>query len=101
MEPQNKKEILERRKEIEEELTEMLKEHDSPFTLEHIKDIIWNEDENDDIMKIVAIFDTEEDVSEMSTILELATDAWNYFPHEILGGLSPMEKLLEPQNIGE
>lgn len=26
------------------------------------------------------------------------TDAWNYFPHKVLGGISPAEKLLEHHN---
>jgi len=35
------------------------------------------------------------DASELSNVLELVTDAWNYFPHKVLGGISPAEKLLE------
>jgi hypothetical protein len=92
-----KKEILARRKEIEEEFSELLKEYDSPFTLEYIKDIIYQEDDIDDMMKIVAIFDTGQGAAELDNIIELASDAWNYFPHQILGGLSPMEIILKPQ----
>ncbi len=33
----------------------------------------------------------------LSNVLELVTDAWNYFPHKALGGISPAEKLLEYQ----
>jgi hypothetical protein len=90
-----KKEILARRKEIEEEFSELLKEYDSSFTLEYIKDIIWHEEETDDMMKIVAIFDTGQGAIELDNIIELASDAWNYLPHQILDGRSPMEKLLE------
>ena len=57
------------------------------------------------MMKVVAIFDGSTslttgrggDASELSNVLELVTDAWNYFPHEVLGGISPAEKLLEYQ----
>ena len=28
-------------------------------------------------------------------MLELVTDAWDYFSHGVLGGISPAEKLLE------
>jgi len=35
----------------------------------------------------------------LSNVLELVTDAWNYFPHKTLGGLSPAEKLLEYERI--
>jgi hypothetical protein len=91
-----KKEIFARRKEIEEEFSELLEEYDSPFTLEYIKDIIYQEDDVDDMMKIVAIFDIGQGAAELDNIIELASDAWNFFPHQILGGLSPMDKLLEP-----
>ena len=55
-------------------------------------------EETDDMMKVVAMFDRGGDASELSNILELVTDAWNYFPHKILKGLSPAEKILEYQN---
>lgn len=87
--------ILIKRKEIEEELLEMLKETGSNFSLQDIKDAIYREEDNDDMMKVVAMFDRGGDASELSNILELVTDAWNYFPHKILNGLSPAEKLLE------
>lgn len=98
MEIESKQQILERRKEIEQELVNMLKKTRSPFSLEHIKDIIFYEEDNDDMQKVIAIFDRGGDVSELGNILELASDAWNYFPHKIMGGLSPAEKLLEYQN---
>lgn len=98
MEIESKQQILEKRKEIEQELVGMLIEIKSPFSLEHIKDIIFHEEDNDDMQKVIAIFDQGGDVSELSNILELVSDAWNYFPHEALNGLSPAEKLLEYQN---
>jgi len=98
MEYESKQQIIERQKEIEQELIEMLKKTKSPFSLEHIKDIVFHEKEQDDMTKIVAIFDRGGNTSELSNILELASDAWNYFPHRILNGLSPAEKLLEYEN---
>ncbi len=81
MEIESKQQILERRKEIEQELVEMLKETDPPsprlrtgreqFTLDDIKEIIYNEDDNDDMMKVVAMFDRGGNASELSNILEL------------------------------
>lgn len=88
-------EILIKRKEIEEELVEMLKATGSNFSLQDVKDAIYHEEDNDDMMKVVAMFDRGGDASELSNILELVTDAWNYFPHKILNGLSPAEKLLK------
>lgn len=76
----------------------MLKETDSDFSLQHIKDVIFHEENNDDMQRVIAMFDRGGDISELSNILELVSDAWNYFPHEILSGLSPTEKLLEYQN---
>lgn len=90
--------ILTRRKEIEKELVDMLKETKSDFTLQHVKDTIFHEEDNDDMMKVVAMFDRGGDASELDNILELVTDAWNYFPHEALNGLSPQEKLLQYNN---
>ena len=65
------------------------------FTLQDVKDVIFHEEDNDDMMKVVAMFDRGGDASELSNVLELVTDAWNYFPHKVLSGLSPAEKLLE------
>lgn len=98
MQTESKQQILERRKEIEQELVDMLKETESDFTLDHIRDVIFHEDDNDDMMKVVAMFDRGGDASELSNVLELVTDAWNYFPHKVLGGISPAEKLLEHHN---
>lgn len=88
-------EIISRRKEIEQELVDMLKETESDFTLDHVRDAIFREEDNDDMMKVVAMFDRGGDASELSTVLELVSDAWNYFPHKVLGDISPAEKLLE------
>ncbi len=95
METETKQQILERRKEIEQELVDMLKETESDFTLDYVQDVIFHEKDNDDMMKVVAMFDRGGDASELSNVLELVTDVWNYFPHKALGGISPAEKLLE------
>ena len=98
METESKQRIFERRKEIEQELVDMLKETESDFTLDHVRDVIYHEKDNDDMMKVVAMFDRGGDASELSNVLELVTDAWNYFPHKALNGISPAEKLLEHHN---
>ncbi len=91
------KSFIVRRLEIEKELTDLLKEHKSPFTLDDIKEIIYHEEESDDLMKVVRIFDRGGDASELENVLELATDAWNYFPHKALNGLSP-EEIIDQNN---
>ena len=68
MEIESQKQIDAKKKEVEQELIELLSETKSDFTLDHVKDVIYN------------------------------NDAWNYFPHKIIGGLSPAEKLLEYNN---
>ena len=95
METLTQQQILERRKEIEQEIVDILKETKSHFSLDHVRDVIFHEEDNDDMMKAVAMFDRGGDASELDNILELVTDAWNYFPHEVLGGISPAEKLIQ------
>ena len=94
MEKLNKGEILERQKEIEQELSELLKQVSSSFTLEDIKEIIYNEDGQDDMTEIIAMFDTGQGAIELENTIETIVDAWNYFPHKALDGLSPAEKSL-------
>lgn len=93
MENESKEQILERRRELEEEITDMLQETESEFSLQDVKDAIYNETEEDDMTDIIAMFDRGGDASELSNILELVTDAWNYFPHKLLDGRSPSEIL--------
>jgi hypothetical protein len=95
MEIQTKKQIIERREEIEEDLLELLEETKSDFGLEDIKEIIYSEDGQDDLTKVIAMFDCGQGLSEMNEILETINDAWNYFPHKCLDGFCPMEKILE------
>jgi len=47
MQIESKQQILKRRREIEKELLEMLKEIKSDFGLDDIKEIIYNEDSQD------------------------------------------------------
>jgi len=92
MKIESKQQMLECRKEIEQELVEMLKKTKSDFTLDHIRYAIFHEEDNDDMMKVVAMFD-DGNPENLSNVLELVTAAWNYFPHEILDGISPAKKL--------
>ena len=89
--------IIAHRFELKKELAELLKETNSVFDVEDVIDTIYEEEENDDYNHIVAMFDNG-NPENLSNILETITDAWNYFPHKALGGLSPQEKLLEYEN---
>src|SRR3989344_1827569 len=101
MEYESKQEVLERRRELEQEITAMLEEVGSEFSLQDVTDAIYNETEEDDMTGIIAMFDRGGDASELSNILELVTDAWNYFPHELLNGRSPAEILSQNRRSEE
>jgi len=92
--PKNRQEIIEKRKEIEQELEDVLKETGSDFTLADILETIYEEEETDDFTDLIAMFDMGQGAAELQTVTELLSDAWNYFPHRVLGGLSPAEMLL-------
>ncbi len=85
--------IIDERREIEEYTVALLKKVKSNFTFKDITDAIYNETEQDDLTKVIAMFDTGEGGDELSNVLDILTDAWNYFPHKILGGKSPKEML--------
>lgn len=88
--PSPKHAITEERRRIKEEFEERLAVIDAPFDFDYILDVIYHEDGQDDLTKIIRIFDNG-DVSELENVLELATDTWNYFPHKALGGKAPTE----------
>jgi hypothetical protein len=90
-------EIFMKRKEIEGELENKLKEVGSDYDMEYIKQIIYEEDGTDDLRHVIMLFDTGQGAAELQDVLETVNDAWNYFPHKSLDGLSPAEKLSEYQ----
>ncbi|OGZ79210.1 MAG: hypothetical protein A2528_03195 [Candidatus Staskawiczbacteria bacterium RIFOXYD2_FULL_37_9] len=95
MEVESKEQIIKRRKEIEQDIVDMLSGAESDFTLENVKEVIYNEESQDDLMKAISMFDTGKIPEELENILELTNDAWNYFPHKTLKGLSPAEMMLK------
>lgn len=92
MNTESKQQIIERRKEIEEEIVELLEETKSDFTVGDVKMAIYEEEDNDDMQKVIAMFDDGNPIN-LSNAIETVTDAWNYFPHKALGGLSPGEMI--------
>ena len=93
MAPTTKQQIIDERREIEEYIVALLKKVKSDFTFKDVTDAIYDETEQDDLTKIIAMFDTGEGGDELSNVLDILTDAWNYFPHKSLGGKSPEEML--------
>ena len=98
MEIESKQQIIKRRKEIEQDIIDLLLKAGSDFSLDDVKEVIYNEEDQDDLTKVISMFDTGKIPDELENIPELTNDAWNYFPHKILKGLSPAEKILEYQN---
>lgn len=92
-------EIMQKRKDVESELSKMLKATKSDFCLEDIKDVIYHEDGQDSLTDIIAMFDNGQNPLQLENVLEIVNKAWNYFPHKILNGLSPAEKVLEYQQM--
>lgn len=97
MEVESKEQIIKRRKEIEQDIMDMLSRAKSDFTLADVKNVIYNEESQDDLMKAISMFDTGKIPEELENILELTNDAWNYFPHKTLKDLSPAEMILKHQ----
>lgn len=93
--PEPSNDILKERERIEQEINKLLKQTKSHFTLDHVKDVIYHEDGQDALTDAVAMFDNGQGGIELQNVLDVLNDAWNYFPHKIIGGLSPAEKLLE------
>jgi hypothetical protein len=94
MKTETKEQIILHRTEIEQELADLLRETGSDFALADIKQIIYDEEGQDDLNRVIMMFDTGQGAVELNNIMEVLIDAWNYFPHKVLDGLSPAEKSL-------
>jgi tetratricopeptide (TPR) repeat protein len=90
-----KENILKKRRKVEKDISNLLKKSKSSFTLDDIKKVVYNEKDYGELKQIMAEFDQGQDLKEINEVLNTINDAWNYFPHKSLGGLCPMEKLLE------
>ncbi len=84
-------EMFVKRREIEYDITKLLKDSGDEVDFEDVLDIIYNEDDSGDFQQLIALFDRGGDASELDNILATVTDAWNYFPHKSLNGASPAE----------
>lgn len=87
-----KEEILQERKEIEKCIVELLKRTKSDFSLADVREAIYHEEDQSDMMHVVVMFDRGQP-EELDEVLEVVTDAWNYFPHKALAGRCPMEMI--------
>ncbi len=83
-----------KRKKISKKLANLLKETQSPHSLEEILAIIYNEKGQGDMAKIIHMFD-DYPQSKLQGLLNLIAEAWNYFPHKQLDNKSPQQKAKE------
>ncbi len=85
--------------EVEQNLATILTQHGltEQVTVQEIKEWVWNE--SGDPMqanraymgKWMQFFDLNFGNRDFKTVMDAFTDAWNYFPHQSLGGKSPRQ----------
>ena len=93
--PKSKKEIIQKRIDIEKQLNKIIESFNLSINFEEIKEIIYNEKNKNTLYEILSKFERGQGVDELNKILAIINEVWNYFPHKILDGLSPAEKILE------
>ncbi len=95
--PKSTEEIEQKCSEIENRLKELIISIKLDISFDEIKKMIYSEQDQDTLHEIMNKFDTGQDVDELNEVLAVVNEAWNYFPHKVLDGLSPMEKIIEGQ----
>lgn len=86
-------EILNKRQQIEKLFEQIIKKSKSSLTLGDIKNIVYNENGQQDIQKIISFFPDIQNFNELQQLTSLIIEAWNYWPHKNINGLCPVEKL--------
>lgn len=78
------------RREIENAINAVISYYSIDITFEEIKNLILNEKDHNDLGALTEVFTRKlNDVDEVNSVLRIINMAWNYFPHETLGGKSP------------
>lgn len=73
----------------------------NPITVDDIKEIIWNAKKSSGSSELFFLLtEQEKDQAIIDEAMHLAQDAWNYFPHRMLGGKSPYDLVTEHQQTG-
>jgi hypothetical protein len=86
--------IARHRSRIETELADLIAQTGNDATIDAIKALIYHEDGEGSFFTNYTVFMTElfgDDDAVIATI----QDAWNYFPHDRLGGRCPAEVITE------
>ncbi|HUC87580.1 MAG TPA: tetratricopeptide repeat protein [Candidatus Binatia bacterium] len=64
----------------------------SRVTILDIKDIVWNENAATDFSQLIGILiKDQENEGQVHETAELIQEAWNTYPHKVLGGKSPLQ----------
>jgi len=99
---------MKNKKEVEKELQNLIDRYhlNEKLTVEVIKNWVF-EEKGKTVSESVHRFQKRaldyfkdlKDVDELNEVLGIITDAWNYFPHESLGGKSPSQIVKEGSKI--
>lgn len=84
------------RKRIESQVREIINYYRVDTTFEEIKEIVFNEDGQEDFNKLIELFVSKinsGNLDEINEVLKFVNAVWNYFPHKSLRGLAPVEKI--------
>lgn len=95
--PKSKEEIIQKRNGIEKQLNDVITSLNLNISFNEIREMIYSEQDQSALHEITGKFDNGQDVDELNKIMEIVNEAWNYFPHKVLDGLSPIEKIVEGQ----
>lgn len=80
MQIESKQQIIECRKKIEQDIIDLLLRAESDFTLDDVKEVIYNEEDQDDLTKAISMFDTGKIPDELENILEIDQRRMELFP---------------------
>jgi len=88
------REFVGKRQEIKKRLLVLIKKTEANISLEEIENIIYEEEGSKSFGEILERFGTKKGEFCLEEIMRAIQDAWNYFPHRSIGGISPMEHSL-------
>ena len=79
---------------MESNIKDIIRYYQINTTFEELKESVFNETGQEDFNNIAGLFSSKiSDIDELNEVLKIVNAVWNYFPHESLGGLSPIKKL--------
>lgn len=86
--------------ELEENIVRLLKKLkiEEKISLNDVKDIVWNANENNLISRMFSFILEGLSKKDSEETLNILQDAWNFFPHKKLNGLSPRDMLERCEN---